>query len=71
MGGTNFKVKKFFENPDNYWVPKEPPGPSDWLAEQFECGQTFDEFKVNKNAIVEEGKQDTICILPLDTGIRK
>jgi hypothetical protein len=33
MGGTNFKVKKALENADKYWKPKEPPGPSDWLAE--------------------------------------
>ena len=42
MGGTNFKVKKALENVDNYWVPKVPPEPNDWLATQYENGQHFD-----------------------------
>jgi hypothetical protein len=39
MGGTNFKVKKALENVDEYWTPINPPGPSDWLANEFESGQ--------------------------------
>jgi hypothetical protein len=38
MGGTNFKVKKALENIDKYWKPINPPGPTDWLAEQIETG---------------------------------
>lgn len=81
LGGTNFKVKKALEEPDKYWKPKNPPGPSDWLSNEFECGQQFDviykiltnnqEFRVNKNAILEKGISDTICILPLDKKMSK
>ena len=39
MGGTNFKVKKALENVDDYWTPIDLPGPSDWLANEFENGQ--------------------------------
>jgi len=42
MGGTNFKVRKALEDVDSYWEQKKPPGPSDWLANEFESGQTFD-----------------------------
>ena len=38
MGGTPFKVKKALEDVDKYWLPKEPPGESDWLASEFESG---------------------------------
>jgi hypothetical protein len=71
LGGTKFSVKKSLENPDKYWTPKTPPVPGEWLAEQFEHGQGFEEFKCNKNAIVEPGKADTICILPLDKTMNK
>ena len=71
MGGTKFSVKKSLENVEKYWTPKTPPVPGEWLAEQFEHGQGFEEFKGNKNAIVEPGKSDTICILPLDKSMSK
>jgi hypothetical protein len=38
LGGTNFKIKKALENAEDYCLPKEPPGPNDWLSEQFESG---------------------------------
>jgi hypothetical protein len=38
MGGTSFRVKKALEHVDKYWVPKTPPVPGEWLAEQFESG---------------------------------
>ena len=71
MGGTNFKVKKALDNVEKYWTPKTAPQPGEWLAEQFESGQSFDEFRVSKNAIVEKDKCDTICILPLDKKMSK
>ncbi len=42
MGGTSFKVKKSIEDVDQFWLPKTPPGPSEWLYSQFESGQGFD-----------------------------
>ena len=71
LGGTPFRVKKLVEGAETYWRPKEPPGPHDWLASQAEEGQTYEQFTVNKNAIVEAGKRDTICVQPLDTSLSK
>ena len=32
MGGENFRVKKALDNVNEYWEPKVPPEPNDWLA---------------------------------------
>eukprot|EP00347_Sterkiella_histriomuscorum_P017046 403350867 len=66
MGGTPFKLKKALEGVENYWAPIRDPEPNDWLANEFESGQGYQDFLCNKNAFVEKGKQDMICILPLD-----
>ena len=71
LGGTPFRVKKMIEGAETYWKPKVAPEANDWLASQFESGQSYDEFTVNKNAIVEEGKRDTICIQSLDKTLSK
>ena len=65
LAGSNFRLRKSLENVEKYWIPKVLPGPSDWLAEQFECGQTFSEFETGKNAKLTQDK-DRIALIPLD-----
>lgn len=66
LGGSPFLLRKAITS---FTVAerKRVPGPGDWLAEQYEAGQTFDQYKIYANRI--EGKRNKLYIQPLGTGL--
>lgn len=62
------EVKKSIQAITNCFLPIPAPGPSDWLANHKESGETFDEFARKSRAQISE-ECKIIFIQPLDLDI--
>ncbi|CAG9333377.1 unnamed protein product [Blepharisma stoltei] len=63
LGGSNFSIRKALSNLQNDFSPIETPSPDDWLAQNFEPGQTYEQFKPYANI---PSKNSKIYIQPYD-----
>jgi hypothetical protein len=62
------RMRKCLEVVATFFEPIPKPGPSDWLTEHKEPGQTYDQFKQQHHATITAG-ENTIVIVPLDVDI--
>jgi len=68
VAGIPFKAKKMVQNlqkNEDMWTLIGKPKPGDWLYEQIENGQTYDEYVGGKNTQLIQKEKDTIYILPI------
>jgi archaemetzincin len=57
--------KAAFEDDPNLHQPIRAPEPEDWLAQQPEKGQTYDQFRLIISRVKPPSNQRTLAILPL------
>lgn len=69
LAGSNFTMRKAIEKCEKSFQDIERPGPDDWLATNFEHGQTFDQFKVYANVLSAE--KSKFYIQPYDKKLSK
>mmetsp|Transcript_8063 Transcript_8063/g.15867 ORF Transcript_8063/g.15867 Transcript_8063/m.15867 type:complete len:307 (+) Transcript_8063:13971-14891(+) len=62
LAGSNFTLRKSVSNLGDFFPAIDPPGPGDWLSEQFEHGQTASEFHSYANV---PGDSKLIIIQPI------
>lgn len=67
LGGTIFGHRKAVTSFGALAVPKRGPGPDDWLANNFESGQTFDLFRTQSSR--PESDKTLVILQPLDAEI--
>jgi archaemetzincin len=64
LSGSPFLLRKSLEKWDSDFEPISVPGPSDWLANNFEHGQTFEQYKVYAN--IPQPNKNKFYIQPYD-----
>lgn len=57
--------KAAFEDDPSHHLPIREPEPQDWLAQQAEKGQTYDQFRLIISRVKPRADQRTLGILPL------
>lgn len=60
------EMKRILASLDGCFEPKHKPGPTDWLTQKIERGQTFKQYKELRKPI-DESRQ-TIYVQPLENG---
>ena len=65
LAGTSLVFRKSIEKSEEFFQDINRPGQEDWLASNFEHGQTFDQYKIYAN--IPSAKKNKFYIQPYDS----